>query len=318
MRALLLAVGCLVAVPHAAFADNDADAHYKQGLAYKNEGKTDDAIRSLEAAVAKNPKHGMAWSSLGNLYKQKKDIAKAVDAYEHAVAVITKDKILWGNLGMAYYRNNQIDKALSALTTASKLDPNDAEVRANLGTVRRQKGDNAGAIVDLEAAVKLAPKEANYANNLGVAYRFAKRDDDAIKAFEKAIELSPNDPQFHFNLAVAFRRKTKDNPDLITKAITEYERATSLDPGNTDGWFDLGFMYKENHDNDKAIEAFRHYICLNKAKGGKMDAEADKRVHDEMDALGGGGKAPPKGKTPAKKDECGDIGAPSDTKKPKK
>ena len=27
---------------------------------------------------------------------------------------------------------------------------------------------------------------------------------------------------------------------------------------NADGWFDLGFMYKENHENDKAIEALHN------------------------------------------------------------
>ena len=40
------------------------------------EGKVDQAIKSLEQAVAQNPKHGMAWASLGSLYKQKKDLAE--------------------------------------------------------------------------------------------------------------------------------------------------------------------------------------------------------------------------------------------------
>jgi Flp pilus assembly protein TadD len=259
----------------------------------------------------------MAWASLGNLYKSKKENGKAVEAYEKAVVGIKKDKILWSNLGMAYYRNNQVDKALTALTTAMQLDPKDAEIRYNLGTVKRQKGDYAGAIVDLEAAVAGNPTEANYRNNLGVAYRFAKRDDDAIKALTKAIELAPNDASFHFNLAVTYRRKTKDNPDLIPQAIGEYEKATTLDPGNTDGWFDLGYMYKENHDNDKAVIAFHHYLCLNKAKD-KPDADADKRVRDELDTLG---KSPTASKTPPKKgvktDDCPDV-KPTDRKKPSK
>ena len=48
--------------------------------------------------------------------------------------------------------------------------------------------------------------------------------------------------------------------------IPEYEKATSLEPGNADGWFDLGFMYKENHENDKAIAAFNKYLEINKGK----------------------------------------------------
>jgi Flp pilus assembly protein TadD len=280
---ILIATGLGLAVPYAAFAE-DADAYYKQGVAYKQEGKADQAIEALEHAVAANPKHYMAWASLGNLYKTaKKDIPKAVSAYEHAVEGLKKDKVVWANLGMAYYRNNQIDQALKALVTASTLDPNDAEIRGNLGTVRRQKGDLPGAITDLEAAVRLKPEDAQFANNLGVAYRAAKRNDDAVKAFQKAIALAPNDASFHFNLAVAYRWQTEKNPDLISQAITEYEKATSLDPGNAEGWFDLGFMYKQDHQNDKAIAAFNKYLSLNKGK----DTTGQKRIEDEIGAMGG-------------------------------
>jgi tetratricopeptide (TPR) repeat protein len=298
-----LVAGLSLGAPHAALAE-DADALYKQGIAYKQEGKPDQAIESLEHAVAANPKHYMAWASLGNLYKTaKKDIPKAVAAYEHAVEGLKKDKVVWANLGMAYYRNNQIDQALKALITASTIDPNDAEIRGNLGTVRRQKGDLPGAIADLEAAVKLKPDDAQLANNLGVAYRFAKRDADAVKVFQKAIELSPNDAGFHFNLAVVYRRQTEKNPEMIPQAITEYEKATTLDPGNKEGWFDLGFMYKQDHQNDKAIAAFNKYIELNKGK----DTGGQKRVEDEIGSMHGtvaGDKASdtkPKGKEPAKK-----------------
>lgn len=278
-----LATGLAMAAPGVAFAE-DADAYYKQGLAYKQDNKPDQAIDALEHAVAANPKHYKAWASLGNLYKTaRKDVPKAVNAYEHAVEGIKKDKVIWANLGMAYYRNNQIDQALKALTTASSIDPNDAEIRGNLGTVRRQKGDLNGAIADLEMAVKLKPDDAQFANNLGVAYRAAKREDDAVKAFQKAIAIAPNDASYHFNLAVAYRRQTEKNPDLLTQAIAEYEKATALDPANAEGWFDLGFMYKQDHQTDKAVAAFNKYLELNKGK----DAAGQKRIEDEVGALGG-------------------------------
>jgi tetratricopeptide (TPR) repeat protein len=280
---LLLAAGLCLAIPRAAFAE-DADAFYKQGIAYKQEGKPDQAIQAFEHAVAVNPRHYMAWASLGNLYKTaRSDLPKAVSAYEHAVEGLKKDKVVWANLGMAYYRNKQTDLALKALITASALDPNDAEIRWNLGTVRRQTGDLPGAIADLEAAVKLKGNDAQYVNNLGVAYRHANRLDDAIKAFQKAIALAPDNASFHFDLAVVYRRQTAKNPDMIPQAIAEYEKATSLDPGNAEGWFDLGFMYRQDHQNDKAIAAFNKYLELNKGK----DAGGQKRVEDEIGAMGG-------------------------------
>src|SRR5687768_18365239 len=76
----VICVLALMLVVGTAYAD-DADAQYKQGLAFKQQGKVDDAITAFEKAVASNPKHGMAWASLGHLYKQKgADTSKIVGA----------------------------------------------------------------------------------------------------------------------------------------------------------------------------------------------------------------------------------------------
>ena len=75
-------------------------------------------------------------------------------------------------------------------------------------------------------------------------------------------------------------------------AAFEYEKATSLDPKNADGWFDLGYMYKLDHQNDKAIDAFQKYLEL---KSGNDDDR--KRATEEIESLGGtakGSKTPPK------------------------
>jgi tetratricopeptide (TPR) repeat protein len=281
------------------FAEKGADAYYKEGLAFKQQGKTAEAITALEAAVAANPKHGQAWASLGSLYKLNKDLPKSIDAYEHATALITKNKDIWENLGTAYANSNppRLDDAIRALSEACKLDPKDGSIRSKLGTVKRKKGDNAGAIADLEMAVSLKADEPEWQHNLGVAYRFANREDDAIKAFTKAIALDPNNATFHFDLAVAYRRhkdKDKKSDPQIDQAIAEYEKATSLEPGNAEGWFDLGFMYKENHENDKAIAAFNKYLELNKGK----DSGGQKRVADEVQSMGGTPTANDKDKKP--------------------
>ncbi len=295
MRRGLVAIAIAVGLAGTAYADKSADASYKEGLAYKEQGKVDEAISAMKAAVAANPKHGMAWASLGHLYKQKKDFASAIDAYEHATSLMPKDAIVWKNLGTAYANVEppRLDDAERALMAACKLDPKDGLIRGLLGTIKRKKNDYAGAIVQLEIAVKTKDPDPEWWHSLGVAYRFAKRDDDAIMAYQKAIAGAPNEARYHFDLGAAYRRK--QDPD---KAIPEYVKATDLDPGFADAWFDLGFMYKENHENDKAVDALNHYLAANKGK----DAGGEKRAQEECASLGGkcgDSKAPPK-KTPPK------------------
>ena len=105
-RSILIALAALMLVGSVApaRAGDDAGALYREGMALKNQGKDDDAIAAFEKAVAADPKHAMAWASLGHLYKKKKDYAKAIDAYEKSLALMPKDEIVWSNLGMAYYR----------------------------------------------------------------------------------------------------------------------------------------------------------------------------------------------------------------------
>lgn len=197
LRSLAIAALTATAVPLVAslvtppaWAD-DSGALYKQGIALKAQGKDDEAILALERSVAANPRNGLAWASLGHLYKKKQDHAKALAAYQEAVKTITNDAVVWSNLGMAFYRANRVDEARAALETSLKLEPKAADVHSNLGVILRKKGDNDGALKELEAAVALAPTDASYLNNYGVALRAANKMPEAIAAFRQAIALGP-------------------------------------------------------------------------------------------------------------------------------
>ena len=67
-------------------------------------------------------------------------------------------------------------------------------------------------------------------------------------------------------------------------------------------------MYKENHDNDKAVDAFKHYLDLKKGK----DADGEKRVIEECQALGGDCGGRDEKKNPAEEEvesnRCGSAG----------
>jgi tetratricopeptide (TPR) repeat protein len=300
MRSVLFALALLIAFPTASRAD-EADTHYRSAMAYKEQGKVDEAIKELEAAVKLRATHSMAWNSLGILYKKKGDIKKAITAFEEAAKIVSKkagkkDAPIHANLGMAYGRDGRADDAIASLEMALKLDPTNTDAGmwwAFMGTLRRQKGDIDGAIKNLEAAIKAEPKNAEYLNNLGVAYRHAKRDDDAIRVFKLAIEADPKVAEYNFNLATVYRRK-----EQFDDAIASYKAAVALDDKLADAWYDLGVMYRTNHDNEPAVEAFTKYLALTKGK----DKSSDERVRDEIRALGGDVKdAPADAPKPKKK-----------------
>src|SRR5262245_12536599 len=133
----------LTALSVPAWAD-EADAHFRTGVALKQEGKDDEAIAAFEKAVAARPTFGMAWNSLGILYKKKGNVDKAIEAFEAAARQMPKQPNVHANLGMAYFRAGRDDDALRALETACRLNPKDPDVQANLGAIKRKKGDFEG------------------------------------------------------------------------------------------------------------------------------------------------------------------------------
>ena len=145
-----------------------------------------------------------------------------------------------------------------------------------LGTVMRKKDNNGRDHRPRDGDQAQGRRAGLVAQPRRRVPRSSKREDDAIKVYEKAIELTPNEARYHFDLGVAYRRK--DDRRQGDPGVREGDRAR---PGNADAWFDLGFMYKRNNDNDKAIDAWDHYLCL------KHDSEGEKRISEEMTGIGG-------------------------------
>ena len=89
----------------------------------------------------------------------------------------------------------------------------------------------------------------------------------------------------NFNLAVVHRRE--QDPD---NAIPAYEKAVALAPNMYEAWYDLGYMYKLNHEQEKAVAAFQTYLDLTK---GTKEVEGPKRIEGELEAMGAKPNAAP-------------------------
>ena len=245
-----------------------------------SEGKTDEAIKALEQAVAANPKHGMAWASLGSLYKPKKDIPKAIDAYEHATPMITKDKVLWAQPRHGVRRNKQ---ERSGARGADHGVQARSEGRRDSRQARHGAAQEATTTPARSATSRSrsrsSPTTREWWHNLGVAYRFAKRDDDAIKVYEKAIALAPNEARYPLRSRasrIAARKiRTRRSPSTRRRpaSIRRTPMAGSISASCT----------SSEHENDKAIAAWQQVPRPQQGQGRR----GQKRIEEEMAGIGG-------------------------------
>src|SRR2546430_10476002 len=96
------------------------------------------------------------------------------------------------------------------------------------------------------------------------------------------ISITPKDPTLHLYYGDLYRlqsqraRGAADKDDFARKALEHYERSADLDPAFPDPFRQLGFLYYQQKETDRAREAFRKYLAL------KPDAPDAKRIREYL------------------------------------
>ncbi len=103
------------------------------------------------------------------------------------------------------------------------------------------------------------PARAFFAyNNRGVCYEKAGRIDKAVDDYQKTISLNPGDDQAYFNLGVIYHRAGAQD-----KAIEYYSDSLAINPNRSEAFHNRGVIYSQNGQPDKALDDFDRAIELN-------------------------------------------------------
>lgn len=131
-------------------------------------------------------------------------------------------------------------EAATRLEEARLLAPENVTLAINLGGAYIMQGKHRLAVPILEAASRLEPDNAMIWTNLAAAYlgrlEFSTRDvqDKAIGAFEQALQIDPLAPNINYNLGLIYRERND-----IERACAHFARAMEVNPEDRDArsWF---------------------------------------------------------------------------------
>jgi tetratricopeptide (TPR) repeat protein len=160
------------------------------GVAFMNQGKSAEAQKYFEQALAKDTNFAEARLNLGIalLAQQKADQASA--ALEEATKKVPDDPYAWYNLGLAYKDLTQPEKAIPAFQHVEKL----------------------------------APDEPDAFYFEGFLYAQLQKYDDAITAFKKALAIAPYHASAQFGLARAYQRK--GDTEAAREGMKRFQKVT--------------------------------------------------------------------------------------------
>lgn len=135
--------------------------------------------------------------------------------------------------------------------------------------VLSQKGDWDGAIVQFQKALQENPKDAATQANLGVALSRVNRHKEALFAFQKAKEMGYDNANFRY-----FRGLSLAKLNLLEDAAHEIEIALQKDPRMVHADYDLGLIYHQLGQDDKARNQVKKLY--------KRNYKLAKQLHDQI------------------------------------
>jgi Tfp pilus assembly protein PilF len=103
-------------------APDDPEPHVHRGVDGLRRGALQDAVRSLESALAKNREHGRAHAYLGAAWERQGELTRAFELYDRAVALAGDDARVYCERSNAYVRHGDYESALRDAERAVRLE----------------------------------------------------------------------------------------------------------------------------------------------------------------------------------------------------
>lgn len=164
----------------------------------EKEGRTEDAIRLYEKAIASDPSSAASASRrLAALYDKFGDFSKSAAIYEALVKASPKDADLLNDLGYSHYSRGDWANASATLARAVQIDPKHKKAWTNLGLAQAQLGQFDASFQSFCNAVRPADAHCNIAFVLAAQ----GKTEDAKGQYRQALALDPGMRLAHQALA---------------------------------------------------------------------------------------------------------------------
>jgi tetratricopeptide (TPR) repeat protein len=260
------------------------------GAAYEKEGNWDKAGEIFLEAYKIDPENDLICSFLGKVCFNKNNYQKALEYYEKAYQLNPDRATNYINYGDVLKKTGDKEKALAVYSEGATIDPGLFE---KVASIYFDAGDYTNAEKFIRLAIKAFPKYNIYHENLGVTLQKLMRFEEARDAFVNALKNTPySESHVYLNLigntwyaqneyktaAGYYEEALKISPDnsiyfenLISSLNYSYQRDKALellnkktekDPGHIYSINQLGVIFFQSGDCQKALEYFKKHLEL--------------------------------------------------------
>src|SRR6266436_430820 len=202
---------------------------------YNELGDTTRASQVL-SAVPDAARSAKLYSALGYTYEQQKQYKNAIEAYRHAIELDRDNLDAIRGLAQNLLNDGQTDAALDQYKVIADANPEDAQTYVRIAEIYRKQGKFDTALEHLKKAETMVQDSLEVPYNIAAIYQAQGRFDEAAQVLKDLL-----------------KKAEKADPATYT-AGEKSNRAVFLER--------LGTVYRDQGNNQAAIDTFRQVIAL--------------------------------------------------------
>ena len=210
------------------------DAVTTLALLYTEEGDSTRAAQVL-SSVPDASRSAKLYSVLGYTYEQQKEYKKAIDAYRKAIELDRDNLDAIRGLAQNLMNDGQTDAALEQYKIIAEANPEDAQTYLHMAEIYRKNGKFDLALENLKKAQSMVQDSMEVPYNMAAVYQAEGRYDEAAQVLQDLLKKT---------------EKADGNYSQGEKS----NRAVFLER--------LGSVYRDNGNNQLAVETFRKMLPL--------------------------------------------------------
>lgn len=280
---------------------SNLDTYNDLGLIYLESGDFEKAQEQFEFVVEQDSSYSFAFDNLGFLYRKLKEYEKAEEYLKKSISM-NLQAWTYNELALVYTETGRFEESIEASKKAIAIDEQYAYAYDNLGSVYRKLGYYSLAREVLQTSLEIKPNDSWTYNQLGLLH-FGRAEYVSAKAyFAKSIELDEEHPWPKINMAHCYLKEKEYQlaENYLAKLVNEYPKnirvrilrsklafvngnkldaiefaknAVRLDPSNAFALANLGVIYRDLEDYEKAKDFFDEALSSPRLKDSSIYLE---------------------------------------------
>ena len=238
-----------------------ADFYSFQGANFTQEGEANvkRAEITAQTALRINPQSSEGLTALGGIYAEEGREQEAIRTLRRALALAPNSETAWQDLGYAYYYAGLNDLAEQTYRRVIELNPTPPQPRWMHARMLLYLDKGRDAEQEMRQLVAKNPDQFKALTYFGVVLYYEGKLDEAEPNLDRAVLLARDSGDDTSRMSAAFLYASRGQREKIDRRLLQYRPDQIIDG---DGAYWLGGIYALLGDRQHALEWLRRTVAL--------------------------------------------------------